>query len=114
MSAISVQGGTATTEAEPAESSGEAKRKRKRTKHPKLPLRVRFRRDWPLLLMAIPAVLLVFAFNYLPMFGSVTAFEYAAVSAAGDAYSSISDARAPSSATTTSRQNVWPVTAMRT
>ena len=33
---------------------------------------------------------------------------------AGDAYSSISDAREPSSATTTRRQNVWPVTAMRT
>ena len=40
---------------------------------------------------------------------SVTAFEYASVSAHGDAYSSMSDARAPSSATTTSRQNVWPV-----
>ena len=36
------------------------------------------------------------------------------MSGAGDAYSSISEARAPSSATTTSRQNVWPVTAMRT
>src|SRR4051812_33292754 len=45
---------------------------------------------------------------------SVTAFEYAAVSSLGDAYSSISEARAPSSATTTSRQNVCPVTAMRT
>ncbi len=36
------------------------------------------------------------------------------MSAAGDAYSSMSEARAPSSATTTRRQNVWPVTAMRT
>ena len=45
---------------------------------------------------------------------STAAFEYAAVSAAGEAYSSIRDARAPSSATTTSRQNVCPVTAIRT
>jgi putative aldouronate transport system permease protein len=37
---------------------------------------VRLRRDWPLLAMAVPAVLLVIAFNYLPMFGTVTAFEY--------------------------------------
>jgi hypothetical protein len=36
------------------------------------------------------------------------------VSGDGDAYSSISDARAPSSTTTTSRQKVCPVAAMRT
>ena len=45
---------------------------------------------------------------------STTAFEYASVVGSGDAYSSISEAREPSSATTTSRQNVCPVTAMRT
>ena len=36
------------------------------------------------------------------------------MSSLGDAYSSMIEARAPSSATTTIRQNVWPVTAMRT
>src|SRR6266567_5661122 len=74
MSAISVRSGTATTEAEPGDKPPSAKRKRTRTK--KLPFRVRLRRDWPLLLMAVPALLLVIAFNYLPMFGTVTAFEY--------------------------------------
>ena len=76
MSAISVQGGTATTDAEPGEQPGRTSKRRARVKRPKLPLRVRFRRDWPLLLMAVPALLLVIAFNYLPMFGTVTAFEY--------------------------------------
>jgi putative aldouronate transport system permease protein len=73
MSAISVRSGTATTEADRGEKPASAKRKRTRAK---LPFRVRLRRDWPLLLMAIPALLLVIAFNYLPMFGTVTAFEY--------------------------------------
>ncbi len=54
------------------------------------------------------------SFAFCSTNSSTAAFEYAAVSAAGDAYSSISEARAPSSATTTSRQKVWPVTAMRT
>lgn len=73
MSAISVRSGTATTETGPGGEPAPAKRKKTRTR---LPFRVRLRRDWPLLLMAIPAVLLVIAFNYLPMFGTVTAFEY--------------------------------------
>ena len=76
MSAISVRGGTATADAEPGEEPGRADGKRARFRRPKLPLRVRLRRDWPLLVMAIPALLLVIAFNYLPMFGTVTAFEY--------------------------------------
>jgi putative aldouronate transport system permease protein len=38
--------------------------------------RVRLRRDRTLLLMTAPALLLVVAFNYLPMFGTVTAFQY--------------------------------------
>ncbi|MBR7825206.1 sugar ABC transporter permease [Actinospica sp. MGRD01-02] len=73
MSAISVRSGTATTETGPGGAPAPAKRKKARTR---LPFRVRLRRDWPLLLMAVPAVLLVIAFNYLPMFGTVTAFEY--------------------------------------
>jgi putative aldouronate transport system permease protein len=75
MSAISVRGSTATTQARTDGEPDSAKR-RGRLKRRKLPLRVRFRRDWPLLLMAVPALLLVIAFNYLPMFGTVTAFEY--------------------------------------
>jgi len=38
--------------------------------------RVKLRRDRSLLLMVAPAILLVIAFNYLPMFGTVTAFQY--------------------------------------
>ena len=37
---------------------------------------VRLRHDWTLLLMTVPALALVIAFNYLPMFGTVTAFQY--------------------------------------
>jgi putative aldouronate transport system permease protein len=38
--------------------------------------RVRLRHDKTLLIMSVPAMLLVIAFNYLPMFGTVTAFQY--------------------------------------
>ena len=38
--------------------------------------RVRLRRDRTLILMTLPAIALVIAFNYLPMFGTVTAFQY--------------------------------------
>jgi putative aldouronate transport system permease protein len=38
--------------------------------------RVRLRHDRTLLLMTVPALALVIAFNYLPMFGTVTAFQY--------------------------------------
>jgi putative aldouronate transport system permease protein len=37
---------------------------------------VRLRRDKTLLLMVLPAMLLLLVFNYLPMFGTVSAFEY--------------------------------------
>ena len=37
--------------------------------------RRRFRRDRPLLIMTIPAVLLLLVFNYAPMFGTATAFQ---------------------------------------
>lgn len=42
----------------------------------KLPWRVRLHRDRALLLMTLPALLLIIAFNYLPMFGTITAFQY--------------------------------------
>jgi putative aldouronate transport system permease protein len=38
-------------------------------------LRVRLRRDWPLLVMVVPAVALLGVFTYVPMFGSVMAFQ---------------------------------------
>jgi putative aldouronate transport system permease protein len=38
--------------------------------------RVRLRHDRTLILMTLPAILLLIAFNYLPMFGAVTAFQY--------------------------------------
>ena len=38
--------------------------------------RIRFRRDKSLLLMTVPAVLLLLVFNYLPLFGTVTAFQF--------------------------------------
>ncbi|MFC1421063.1 ABC transporter permease [Streptacidiphilus cavernicola] len=42
----------------------------------KLNWRVRLRRDRTLILMTLPAVVLLLVFNYLPLFGTVTAFEY--------------------------------------
>jgi putative aldouronate transport system permease protein len=38
--------------------------------------REKLRRDRSLLIMVLPALLLVIAFNYLPMFGTITAFQY--------------------------------------
>lgn len=42
----------------------------------KLDWRIRLRRDKSLILMTMPAVVLLLVFNYLPLFGTVTAFEY--------------------------------------
>jgi putative aldouronate transport system permease protein len=49
---------------------------RRRKRGPRLPLRVRLRRDWPLLAMVAPAMLLLLVFSYLPMLGNISAFEY--------------------------------------
>ncbi|MFD0257166.1 ABC transporter permease [Kitasatospora indigofera] len=38
--------------------------------------RIRLRRDRSLLLMTVPVVVLLLVFNYLPLFGTATAFEY--------------------------------------
>ncbi|MEV0611757.1 ABC transporter permease subunit [Nonomuraea sp. NPDC050404] len=38
--------------------------------------RVRLRHDKSLIIMTLPALALIIAFNYLPMFGTVTAFQY--------------------------------------
>ncbi|MEJ3750289.1 ABC transporter permease subunit [Actinomycetes bacterium KLBMP 9797] len=39
-----------------------------------MPLRARLRRDWPLVLMTVPAALLLLVFHYLPTLGNVVAF----------------------------------------
>jgi putative aldouronate transport system permease protein len=46
-----------------------------RTPDPKPVRKSRWRRDRSLLLMVIPAVLLLIVFNYVPMFGTATAFQ---------------------------------------
>ncbi len=45
------------------------------SKRPRAPLRSRFRRDWPLLLMTAPAALLLLIFHYVPTLGNVIAFQ---------------------------------------
>jgi putative aldouronate transport system permease protein len=42
----------------------------------RLNFRMRLRRDKSLIIMVAPVVLLLLVFNYLPMFGTVSAFEY--------------------------------------
>jgi putative aldouronate transport system permease protein len=42
----------------------------------KLSWRIRLRRDKSLILMTLPAVVLLLVFNYAPLFGLVTAFQY--------------------------------------
>ncbi|MDQ7904606.1 ABC transporter permease subunit [Phytohabitans sp. ZYX-F-186] len=44
-------------------------------RRPRMPLRARLRRDWPLLLMTAPAALLLLVFHYLPTLGNVVAFQ---------------------------------------
>jgi putative aldouronate transport system permease protein len=41
----------------------------------RVPLRARLRRDWPLLLMTLPAALVLLVFHYLPTLGNVVAFQ---------------------------------------
>lgn len=50
-----------------------ASRARTRTRKP--PLRARLRRDWPLLLMTLPAVGLLLLFHYVPLLGNIIAFQ---------------------------------------
>ncbi|WP_347042808.1 ABC transporter permease [Brachybacterium nesterenkovii] len=41
----------------------------------RIPLRIRLRRDWPLLVMVAPAVVLLIVFAYVPMLGNVIAWQ---------------------------------------
>jgi putative aldouronate transport system permease protein len=52
-----------------------AERVTRTTRRPRQNWRVRLRRDRSLLLMTVPVVVLLVAFNYVPMFGLVTAFQ---------------------------------------
>ena len=45
-------------------------------KRRQISLRVRLRRDKSLLIMIVPTMLVLLIFNYLPMFGTISAFEY--------------------------------------
>jgi len=51
-------------------------RGRSRRVRPNLNWRIRLRRDKTLIIMTLPALALIIAFNYLPMFGTITAFQY--------------------------------------
>ncbi|HXM57319.1 MAG TPA: ABC transporter permease subunit [Candidatus Dormibacteraeota bacterium] len=56
-------------EAAAAASAGAARRSRRAG------WRARLRRDWPLLAMTAPAIVLLFVFHYFPLLGNVIAFE---------------------------------------
>ncbi|MEQ4209457.1 ABC transporter permease subunit [Actinopolymorpha sp. B9G3] len=51
-------------------SSGPKVIRRRRT-----PLTTRLRRDYPVLLLAIPGMLVIFAFQYYPLYGNIIAFQ---------------------------------------
>jgi putative aldouronate transport system permease protein len=48
---------------------------KKRRRRPRVPLRVRLRRDWQLLVMVAPGFLILFIFSYVPIAGNVIAFQ---------------------------------------
>jgi putative aldouronate transport system permease protein len=52
------------------------RRRARRDARPRLSWRIRLRRDKTLLLMVVPAMALLLVFNYLPMFGTISAFEF--------------------------------------
>lgn len=52
------------------------RRRARRDARPRLSWRIKLRRDKTLLLMVLPAMALLLVFNYLPMFGTVSAFEF--------------------------------------
>ena len=57
-------------------SGRESRRRARRDARPRLGWRIRLRRDKTLVLMVLPAMVLLVVFNYLPMFGAVSAFEF--------------------------------------
>ncbi|WP_037906030.1 ABC transporter permease [Actinacidiphila yeochonensis] len=71
---------TSDTPAAPAAEDRRTPRARRRKNreqgHPTLDWRTRLRRDKTLILMTLPAVALLLVFNYAPLVGLVTAFQY--------------------------------------
>jgi len=53
-----------------------ARRDRSRSKPAKLDWRIRLRRDKSLIIMTIPALVMLIVFNYVPLVGVITAFQY--------------------------------------
>ena len=78
MAAITTGGPAEQAEARAADVGGAKNRvlRRPRGKRPRLDWRLRLRRDKTLIIMTLPALLLTLAFSYLPMFGTVTAFQF--------------------------------------
>lgn len=67
---------TAETKPSPAPGAGEADPPIRRTGAPKRPhWRLRLRHDWPLLVMALPMMVLVWGFWWIPSLGNVIAFQ---------------------------------------
>jgi putative aldouronate transport system permease protein len=58
------------------DTSAERTGRKGRADNPGPGWRVRLRRDRTLIIMTVPALALIIAFNYLPMFGTVTAFQF--------------------------------------
>ena len=69
-----VAAGSGEEPARPAAGPPRAARRKSRRRG-RMPLRARLRRDWPLLLMTLPAGLLLLVFHYLPTIGNVVAFQ---------------------------------------
>ncbi|WP_353114412.1 ABC transporter permease subunit [Microbacterium sp.] len=66
--------------AAPSASPPDERRTRKRRERPsdvarRLPLAARIRRDWVLLLFALPGMVLLLTFHYIPLLGNVIAFQ---------------------------------------
>jgi putative aldouronate transport system permease protein len=66
----------ARTRAEAPAGKGTGKAEEGQGGYQKLTLRRRLRRDKSLILMTLPALALLIIFNYVPMFGTLTAFQY--------------------------------------
>ncbi len=65
---------TAPTTTSPAAKAGDAPERRSTAK-PKMHWLAKLRRDWPLVLMAAPMMLLVWGFWWIPSLGNVIAFQ---------------------------------------
>jgi len=71
----SVPAGSGDHRSQPATVTGPDPVPSPRTRAGRAPLRARWRRDWPLLVMTAPAALLLVVFHYIPTLGNVIAFQ---------------------------------------